>query len=119
MGIYGSSGRSANPLGTVGVLLGAIAAAFSFILWFHYFSPATTILGQYSNQIANGVLGDQLRLLAAVFGLMAIVSGIVGGLGGGGGAGTVGALLLGIVGVSYPALAYLNLLERYVPNPVR
>jgi len=119
MGIYGSSGRSANPLGGIGVLTGGIGAAFSVILWIHHFNPDTTMLGQYSSQIVYGALGDQLLLLAGVFGLMGVIAGIAGGLGGNGSSTTVAALLLGIVGLSYPALSYLNLVRGYVPNPVR
>jgi hypothetical protein len=118
-GILGSAGRRSNPLGSIGVLTGSIGAAFSVVLWIHYFQPETTFLGEYSSQIVYGALGDQLRLLASVFGVMGIIAGIAGGLGGNGTGGTVAALLLGIVGVSYPALAYLNLLEGFVPNPVR
>jgi hypothetical protein len=117
-GILGSAGKTSNPLSPIGLITGVIGAAFSVVLWIHYFNPDTAILGQYSTQIASGAMGDQLRLLASVFGVMAIIAGIAGGLGGNGNAGTVGSLLLGIVGVSYPALAYLNLLEGFVPNPV-
>ena len=117
-GILGSTGKSSNPLGPIGVLTGSIGAAFSVILWLHYFQPDTQILGQYSGQIAYGTMGEQLRLLAGVFGMMGVVAGIAGGLGGNSSGGTVAALLLGIVGVSYPVLDYLNLLEGFVPNPV-
>jgi hypothetical protein len=120
MGIYSSSGKTANPLGTIGVLTGVIGASFSVILWYHYYVPGTTILGTYSVQITSGGdLGDQLRLLAGVFGLMGIICGIIGGLGGRGGSSTVAALLLGIVGVSFPVLAYLDVITRYAPNPIK
>ncbi len=119
MGIYGSSGHAANPLGTVGLLTGAIAAAFSVMLWFHYFQPEATILGTYSPQLApGGALVDQIKLLATLFGLMALLTGIGGGLGGKGGAGTVGPLLLGVIGLSYPVLTALSLIDDFVPNPV-
>ena len=117
-GILGSAGRRSNPLGPIGVLTGCIGAIFSVILWLHYFQPETAMLGQYSSQIVYGSMGEQLRLLAAVFGTMGVIAGIAGGLGGNGTGGTVAALLLGIVGVSYPVLDYLNLLENFVPNPV-
>ena len=120
MGIYSSSGKTANPLGTIGVLTGAIGAAFSVILWYHHYIPSTTILGAYSVQITSGGdLAEQLRLLAGVFGLMGVICGIIGGLGGRGGASTVASLLLGIIGVSYPVLAYLDVITRYAPNPVK
>jgi len=61
--------------------VGLIGAAFSVALWFHYYQPATTILGSYSAQIHDGVLGEQMSTLAAVLGLMAVIAGIGGGLG--------------------------------------
>lgn len=118
-GIFGSSGKSANPLGTIGVLTGALGAAFSVILWYHQYNPDTTILGSYSQQIlGNGQVADQIRLLAAIFGLMAIIAAIAGGLGGSGGGATVLALLLGVAALSFPILTALDLVEGFVPNPV-
>jgi len=117
--VFGSSGKTSNPLGSLGVLTGLIGAAFSVVLWIHYYQPATTILGTYSAQIHGGVLGDQMGTLAAVFGAMAVIAGIGGGLGGRGNSTTVASLLLGLVALSYPVLTALNVVERYVPNPVR
>jgi hypothetical protein len=118
-GVFGSSGKTANPLGTIGVLVGVIGAAFSVILWYHHFVPATTLLGSYSAQIAiGGQVADQLRILASVFGLMAVIAGIAGGMGGRGSGATVAALLLGIVALSYPVLTYLRVVQHFLPNPV-
>ena len=119
MGIYQSSGRVANPFGTIGVMTGVIGAAFSVILWIHHYSPDTTILGAYSRQLAGGgQFADQLGVLAAVFGIIAVICGIIGGFGGKGGATTVASLLLGVLALSYPVLNALNLVERYAPNPL-
>jgi hypothetical protein len=117
--VYGSSGKTSNPLGTLGVITGLIGAAFSVVLWIHFYQPDTTILGTYSTQIHDGVLGDQMSTLAAVFGLMAVLAGIGGGFGGKGSSTTVASLLLGIAALSYPVLTALNVVENYVPNPVR
>jgi uncharacterized sodium:solute symporter family permease YidK len=118
MGIMGASGKTSNPLGGIGVLTGLVGAICSVILWIHYFNPDTTMLGQYSSQISYGALGDQLKLLAGVFGLLGVIFGIAGGLGGNGSSSTVTALLLGIAGLSFPALSYLNMIRGYAPNPV-
>ncbi|HEY7478256.1 MAG TPA: hypothetical protein VIB62_08465 [Actinomycetota bacterium] len=119
MGIYQSSGRVANPFGTIGVMVGVIGAAFSVILWIHHYSPDTTLLGSYSAQISSGSqLADGLSVLAAIFGVMAVFSGIIGGFGGKGSASTVASLLLGVVALSYPVLTALNLVERFAPNPL-
>ena len=118
-GIFGSSGKTANPAGTVGSLVGAIGAGFSVVLWIYHFNPDSTLLGKYSQQLAaGGQMADQLGLLAIVFGGIAVVLGIVGGLGGRGGSTTVLSILLGIVAVSYPVLNALNLVKQYVPNPI-
>jgi hypothetical protein len=118
-GIYGSSGKAANPLGTIGVIVGVIGATFSVLLWIYRFQPETQLLGKYSVQMGpNGVMASQLGTLALVFGLIAVVVGIAGGLGGRSSGSTVAAILLGIVALSYPVLNSLHLVERYVPNPV-
>jgi hypothetical protein len=118
-GMFGSSGKTANPLGTVGAIVGAIGAGFSVILWIYHFSPHSTLLGSYSGQMgAGGALPGQLGTLALLFGAIAIVLGIVGGLGGRGGASTILSILLGILAVSYPILNGLHLIERHAPNPL-
>jgi hypothetical protein len=118
-GIFGSSGKTVNPAGTVGSLVGAIGAAFSAILWIYHFNPDSTLLGKYSQQLAaGGQMSDQMRLLAFVFGAIAVVLGIVAGLGGKGGSTTVMSILLGIAALSYPILTALNVVKQYVPNPI-
>jgi hypothetical protein len=119
-GMFGSSGKGANPSGTIGTIVGAIGALFSVVLWIYRYNPDSNLLGSYSTQIASGgPLTDQLSLLAFVFGAIAVVLGIVGGLGGKGTASTVASILLGIVALSYPVLNALHLVERWVPNPVQ
>jgi hypothetical protein len=118
-GIYGSSGKTANPLGTIGVIVGAIGAAFSVVLWIYRFQPESQLLGSYSAQMGiGGVMTSQLGTLALVFGLLAVAVGIAGGLGGRSTGSTVAAILLGIAALSYPIMNSLHLIERYVPNPV-
>src|SRR5437867_7154063 len=118
-GIFGSSGKTVNPAGTVGSLVGAIGAAFSAVLWIYHFNPDSTLLGKYSQQLAaGGQMSDQMRLLACVFGPIAVVLGIVAGLGGKGSGTTVRSILLGIAALSYPVLTALNLVKQYVPNPI-
>lgn len=117
--MFGSSGKTSNPMGTVGTLVGALGAAFSAILWIYQFNPDSSLLGSYSVQITNGgPMADQLSTLALVFGLIAVVLGIAGGLGGRGTGSTIASILLGVVALSYPVLNALHLVEHYVPNPV-
>ena len=117
-GIFGSSGRTANPLGQIGVIVGILGAAASVVLWIHYFSPDTTIFGSFSDQVRAGQMADQLRVLAMLLGTMALVAGIAGGLGGNGSATTVTAMLLGIAALSYPVLSYLNIMSSRIGSPV-
>src|SRR5262249_12610082 len=101
-GIFGSSGKTANPAGTIGSLVGVIGAAFSAILWLYHFTPDSTLLGKYSTQMATGgQMADQLGLLAFWFGAIAVVLGIIAGLGGRGGSTSVMSILLGIAAMSY------------------
>ena len=120
MGIFGSSGRRANPLVNLGIFVGLIGALISVVLWIYYFEPGTQLLGkEYSAQIVGGAeLADQLRLLAAAFGTMAVIAGIGAGLGGNGG-GAAFAIVLGAVGLSYPILRALDVLKGFVPNPIQ
>ena len=118
-GIFSSSGKTANPAGTVGSLVGAIGAVFSALLWLYHFNPDSTLLGKYSAQMAaGGLMADQLGLLAFWFGAIAVVLGIVAGLGGRGGGTSVMSILLGIAAMSYPVLTALNVVQHYVPNPM-
>jgi hypothetical protein len=118
-GIFGSSGKTANPLGTIGVIVGLIGATFSVLLWIYRFQPTSTLLGSYSAQMGpGGVMTSQLGTLALVFGLIAVIVGIAGGLGGRSTGSTVASILLGIVALSYPVLNSLHLIERYAPNPI-
>jgi hypothetical protein len=118
-GMFGSSGKTSNPLGTVGALVGAIGAGFSVILWIYHFNPDSTLLGSYAVQMGpGGALPGQLGALALLFGGIAVVLGIVGGLGGRGAGSTIASILLGILAVSYPILNGLHLIERHVPNPI-
>lgn len=118
-GIFSSSGKTANPLGTIGVIVGLIGATFSVLLWIYRFQPKSTLLGSYSAQMGpGGVMTSQLGTLALVFGLIAVVVGIAGGLGGRSTGSTVASILLGIVALSYPVLNSLHLVERYAPNPI-
>jgi hypothetical protein len=118
-GMFGSSGKTSNPLGVVGAVVGAIGAGFSALLWLYHFNPDSTILGSYSAQMVHGgQLADQLGTLAIVFGAIAVVLGIIGGLGGRGAGSTVLSIILGIFALSYPVLNALHLIERHVPNPI-
>jgi hypothetical protein len=91
---------------------GLAAALASAILWIYRFAPESRILGKYSAEVATGgQLADQLATLAAVLGLMAILASIMTSTKGEGGGSYFIGLVLGLVGLSYPVLSWLNILS--------
>jgi hypothetical protein len=111
-GVFGSSGRHSNPIGIVSIISGFAAALASAILWIYRFAPGSQILGRYSAEVAGGgQLAEQLAALAAVLGLMAILSSVMTSTKGEGGGGYFIGLVLGLVGLSYPLMSWLDLLS--------
>lgn len=111
----GRAGRS-DPIALVSIVAGLAAALASAVLWIYRFQPESRILGRYSADVAGGgQLADQLAALAAVLGLMAILASIMTSTKGEGGGGSFIGLVLGIVGLSYPLLTWLNI----VSGPLR
>ena len=112
MAVFGSSGRHANPMGIVSIVTGLAGALASAVLWIYRIEPNSQILGQYSSQVAHGgQLAEQLAALAAVLGLMAVLSSIMTSSSGEGGGGYFIGLILGLVGLSYPLLTWLDILS--------
>ena len=82
------------------------------ILWIYRVHPESQILGKYSADVAHGgLLGEQLIVLAAVLGLMAVLSSIMTSSSGQGGGGYFIGLVLGLFALSYPLLTWLNILS--------
>ena len=112
MAVFGSSGRHANPMGIVSIVTGLAGALASAVLWIYRIEPDSQILGKYSSQVAyGGQLAEQLAALAAVLGLMAVLSSIMTSSSGEGGGGYFIGLILGLVGLSYPLLTWLDILS--------
>lgn len=110
--LFGSSGRRANPIGIVSLLTGVTGALTSAVLWIYQIEPSSQILGKYSAQVAaGGLLAEQLTSLAAVLGLMAVISSMMASSGWEGGGGYFIGLVLGIVALSYPVLTWLNVVS--------
>jgi hypothetical protein len=111
--LFGSSGRRTNPLGAVSIVTGIGAALTSAVLWIYHVHPESRLLGQYSAELASGgQLAEQLTALAAVLGLMAILSSIATSGGGEGGGGYFIGFVLGLFGLSYPLLTWLDVVSR-------
>jgi hypothetical protein len=104
--------RRTNPIGIVSIVTGIAGALCSAILWIYQIEPSSQILGTYSAQLAaGGMLAGQLTSLAAVLGLMAVITSMMASSGWEGGGGYFIGLILGIVGLSYPLLSWLNVVS--------
>ena len=115
MAIFGSSGRRSNPLGVIGIITGLGGALASGVLWVYRLNPDSTILGKYSAEFAlGGTLADQVALLAAILGVMAIIGSVMSTTGGEGAGGYFLGLVLGLVALSYPVLTWLNVVGRSI-----
>ena len=84
------------------------------------FQPQTHMLGSYGSQLAESAsFADQIAVLAAVLGVMALLLGILSSSGGRGRFSTSIAIVLGLVAISYPVLTALNVvtgpLTSHVP----
>ena len=111
-GVFGSSGKRSDPLGVVSVVTGIAAALAGAVLWIYRVSPDSQILGRYSAEVASGgPLAEQLTALAGVLGLMAVLSSIMTSSSGEGGGSYFIGLVLGLAGLSYPVLSWLNVLS--------
>jgi hypothetical protein len=115
-GVFGSSGRRTNPLGAISIVTGIAAAPASAVLWIYRVQPNSQLLGQYSQEVASGgQLAQQLTALAAVLGLMAILSSIMTSSSGEGGGSYFMGFVFGLAGLSYPLLTWLDI----VSGPLR
>jgi hypothetical protein len=115
-GVFKSSGKRSNPLGVVSIVSGLIAALTSAVLWIYHVAPGSQLMGSYSAEIAaGGQLAEQLTALAAVLGLMAVLASIATSSSGEGGGSYFMGLVLGLAGLSYPLLTWLDV----VSGPLR
>lgn len=111
-GVFGSSGRRSNPIGLVSVVTGLAGALASAILWIYRIQPHSRILGKYSAEVASGgPLAEQLAALAAILGLMAILSSVMTSTSGEGGGSYFIGLVLGLAALSYPLLTWLDIIS--------
>jgi hypothetical protein len=110
--VFGSSGKRSNPIGVISIVTGLGAAVASAVLWIYQIQPDSQILGKYSSELASGgLLSDQLTALAAILGLMAVLASMMSSTGGEGGGGYFFGLVLGLAGLSYPILTWLNVIS--------
>jgi hypothetical protein len=113
VGIYQSSGRTRNPLGAIAVAVGAVGAGASVILWAYQFDPSGALVRSVATKLGPGfVLGDTLILLAAIFGIIAVVSAIALSVGGNTRGTSVLAIILGVIALSYPVLQWFKVFTR-------
>jgi len=113
MGIYQSSGRAANPLGVVSVLVGAAGAFASIVLWAYQYDPHGALVRSVAAKLGPGLgLGDGLMTTALVCGAASVAMAVAGSLGGRLRGSAVVAIVLGVVALSYPILSRLDIVTR-------
>lgn len=113
MGIYGSSGRTHNPLAVLALLVGVVGAACSLVLWLFQANPDGELIGTIASRLGAGALvGDRLLVIALVCGGVAVGLAIVGSLGGRMGGSGVVAVVLGAIALSFPILSSLDVITR-------
>ena len=117
-GIYKSSGKHVNPAAGLSILTGLFGAGCSLLLWLFAYRPETTLFGSWGQEIAaNGLLAEQLRVMAVTLGGIAILSAIMASFGGRGRWTTATGVTLGVIGVSYPVLTWLNVATANLGPP--
>ena len=110
--VFGSSGKRSNPIGALSIITGLGGALVTAILWIYQIEPGSRILGSYSVELASGgLLSSQLTTLAAVLGLMAVITAMMSSTSGQGGGGYFVGLVLGLFALSYPVLTWLNIVS--------
>ncbi len=113
MGIYQSSGRTRNPLGTIAVLVGIAGAFASVVLWAYQLDPSGTFVRSIASKLGPGIaLGDGLILVAAICGGIAVIMAIPGSIGGSMRGSSVTAIVFGVIALSYPVLTWFQVVSR-------
>ena len=110
--VFGSSGKRSNPIGLISIVTGIAGALTTAVVWIYQIEPSSRIMGSYSSELAGGgMLSSQLTALAAVLGVMAVLSSMMSSSGGEGGGGYFVGLVLGLFALSYPVLTWLDIVS--------
>ena len=113
MGIYESSGHTRNPVGVIAVLVGLVAAASGLALWGYQYAPDSALIASIAGHLGAGsLLGDRLVTVAGIGGAIACGLAVITSLTGTGKASVVVALVLGVIGASFPVLSSLDVITR-------
>lgn len=108
-----------NLLGTVAFLCGVAGTVTTAVLWLYQRRPHSPVLGRYGFEIANGgPLREDLILLAVLFGSVAIVGAILSSMGGPAKASTMASVCLGAFALTYPVMAWLDLVSAPLLVPL-
>lgn len=117
MGIYESSGRTHDPLGIVALGAGAVSAASGLIMWAYQLDPNGALVRSVSARLGAGaLLGDRLVMIDLIAGAAAVGLAVIASMGGRAKGTAVAALVLGVIGLSYPILSSLDVIRRPLEN---
>lgn len=103
-----SSVRPRNSLGTLAVLCAIAGTLSTGIL---YQRPDSPLLGRYGFEIGyGGPLREDLILLSALLGAVAILTALLSSIGGRTKPSAAGSVLLGAVALTFPVLVWLEVI---------
>ena len=96
-------------------LCGLAGAMITGLLWLHQQRPDSPLLGLYGEEIAyGGPLREDLVLLAAILGVIAILAALLSSIGGATKPSAVAAVLLGAFALTFPVLSWLGSIDAPV-----
>ncbi|HWC71819.1 MAG TPA: hypothetical protein VG993_11705 [Actinomycetota bacterium] len=113
----GTHHRPSDPLGVVAVLSGVAGFVSTFVLWLYQMRPTSAMGSWLASELAVDRLHEDLIVLAALCGTVAIVGAVLSSFGGPARSSTVAAILLGATALTYPVLAWQGVVGMPVTPP--
>lgn len=108
----GTRARPGNSLGVLAAICGVAGAVTTGVLWLYQQRPTSPLLGDYGYEVAHGgPLRDDLILLAALLGGVAILAALLSSIGGPTKPSAIAAVLLGAFALTFPVLVWLDLVS--------
>jgi drug/metabolite transporter (DMT)-like permease len=108
----GAIEKPSNGLGIIAVLSGVAGAAITALLWLYQQRPFSPLVGEYGYEITHGgPMRENLIMLAALLGAVALVAAVLSWIGGTANPSSVVAVLCGTFALTYPVLAWLDVMQ--------
>ena len=100
-----------NPLRIAAAVCGIAGALIASMLWLYQQRPHSPLLGRYGYEVAHGgPLRDDRILVAALLGIVAVLSAILSSIGGTAKPSAMAGVLLGVFALTYPVMVWLDMI---------